>query len=559
MAKSSVDSNSCAHTYPGEPERVCQCVSLFAAFVTADLENHKISRQPLLIDKAGLCLFHSYDESWKAANNFLEKFHEFLTLSTLQLKSRSDSLTQKNRFDCSGFVFVKSPDATLIDLSGMSFDYKLDLVGSRFLHKADFEGSIFNETAYFENASFASYAHFVGCKFKKAAYFNSCEFNDFVVFRDTGFEGVASFSGSEFPKAAATYFERISVGAMLIFKGRSRRHAQFSNSVTLNLVDSAGRVSFENVNLKFLDGPSQAHLRKLEASGRAVIGSGCDKYRVSKEISLPYRERHKPLVQEIAQAFVEFFNLDGLLNGTIGVEVEYSEDFAMIRYFSDLDITQSEFEAALSRSVPEFLRFLREPEECLKGLPVDVPRWDVYRRIKLAQLGIVPRVLSERAWSVEDTLNVLSVCPGPIGVDIVINLHEHVANTNIQAGGNVQMVIAGAAGGLSPAQITQHMGDQFKGISKSTIVNRSIVGHSGNTLTPRQSLDLRALLSEIRNALSGDAGAEIASTLKEMEVQASRENPDKGRIKALWDSAVTVIPQLTTIAESVAKVSELLK
>ncbi len=545
---------SCCYEYQNEPGRICPYPQVFSDKSIGNAEGSP--RLP--IDSAGLCIFHSTDEQWKARNEFSSWFLRVIDGVDARLREHPSRLTQLDRFDCRGFVFSVPPGAPLIDLSYREFRRKLDLVDSRFLGKVDFEGTAFYESAYFERACFHGYAHFTKCRFAKSAYFDGATFDDFVVFRDTEFRGVGSFVGVQFPTKATTYFENISIGKALTFKGIDRRRALFSNAVSISLLGKSGSLSFENVNLNCLDASSRAHIAMLESSGRATVGPGCNKYRVCKEVCVPYRERHKPLLMEIAQAFVELFNYDGTLNGTVGVEIEYMEDSATIRYFSDLDVPHADFEEMLAKAVPIFIKFLRNPEDYLKA-PLSVAEWDAYRRVKLVQLGLLPRIALGKNWSFEDTLNVVGSCPGPIGIDVIADLHQHYRTINLQCTGNVQLVAVNASQAGTPISIAPVMGDNFSNISDSTIVNRSTVTGSGNTLSSEGVKELRDLIEGIRGQLPAGASGEFLKHLDRMHVELAHTSPDRTLLKSIWEGVARLAPQLGSVADAVGKVSALIQ
>lgn len=540
----------CAHVYPGKEGRQCSYPRFFERFKEARTFD-------VPMDESGLCLFHSHNAKWKSDNDFLRKFIELIRLLDLELTQTPPVTEQQNRLDCRGFVFTKKTSQPCIYLSFATFKRKLDLVGSRFLDKVDFEGAVFEESAYFEDVCFHSYAHFVNCTFSGAAYFDGCEFDDFAVFRKTKFEGLASFSGTRFSAKAPTYFDEVSVAKSLVFKGRSPNQRMFSNTISIEKVTGSGSIFFENANLRYLTSNSLTNIRQLESVGQAMFGPGCDKHKVSKEVRLPYRQRHVPLIREIADAFVEFFNCDGQVTGRIGVEIEYGEDVATLRYFSDMDISQEDFEKILAQVVPQFLRLLCSPEDYFKA-PLTMQQWDAYRRTKLVQLGLIPRLLLERDWSVEDTLNILSGCPGPLGIDIAINLHQHLAITNIRTEGNAQLVITNVQGTSGPLTVAPTMGDQFSNISQSTIINRSVVSNSGNSLDAAQITEIRKLVSEFARAVSKANAPAVAEPLKEFQKELSTERPTKSRLKDLWDKVLAAAPQIATVAEVMGKVTGLL-
>lgn len=295
---------------------------------------------------------------------------------------------------------------------------------------AHFSGCIFVGAAAFNETVFSQHADFSGSSFVRAFFhrvhflrgvndgitgFGNTEFKEHAEFRECEFVGEtnfasARFNGAEFvdvvfSRDRLTCFNDLEVSGMLTFKNVTREDKMFSHTVAFE-VDAgsiSGRILFEKANVHYIT--QLDSLRKLAAPhiNKIVFGTGCDKYRLRVEFELPLARKWKPLLEELVETFVIFFDWGGMQPVQVNVEFEYLEKHVLVRYFADADITQEKFAGMIGEKVPAFIELLKDPvgyfEKSQAPSEGEVTTsdqmmlgFDVFRKALALQLGLHPRV-----------------------------------------------------------------------------------------------------------------------------------------------------------------------
>jgi hypothetical protein len=206
----------------------------------------------------------------------------------------------------------------------------------------------------------------------------------------------------------------------------------------------------------------------------------------------------------------------------------------------------------------------------------------IARAAKLGRLNDVSGAIWESGWeflqrSLDSSLEFLSrpqafgreqapLLQAALKVDIDHNLHEWDALRQIVD----QMRPAVKARMMSVAATSQIVtnieeqyvmgtGDIFKDIHGSTIVNRSIVQASLNSLGQSGQEELAAALREIGAHLEQtSASSEVVESYENLAEEIGRPDRKKSRIKAFWDQLVELAPSVSALAGAVSAVTSLL-
>lgn len=327
-----------------------------------------------------------------------------------------------------------------------------DFFSCRFQGTAAFNGTVFNDGASFRRGSFSK-SYFTGVTFQRGVNqglvsFEEVYFGEDVRFEETEFNEETSFKGAKFGKAEFTNvgfsshrvlnFDHITVDETLLFKSLTPANKLFKHAVSLevNSDDIRGSIIFENANVYLIQ--QQEIVRRLSSPSvrKLVIGPGCDKYRFKREVEIPMTHEWRPIIMEMAQTFVEFFGWQGKIIIGVNVECEFLVDSVLVRYYTDTDITDAQFDHLLSEKVPQFIEFLKDPDLYfqrhlesnrgeLSNLKSMIKGFDVYRKIKSLGIGLLPRINRDPSWRLEDTDNLLKAIGQQANQNVVIEFHQH--------------------------------------------------------------------------------------------------------------------------------------
>lgn len=331
---------------------------------------------------------------------------------------------------------------------------------------ADFKSSIFNITAFnetsfsgyvtFESAAFST-ATFTSVEFQKdpsnnsIANFRNSTFKNSLVMTNVTFDREVDFTGTSmgtgelidvtFSSNKTTLFDLIKVKNQLVIKSLTKSEKTFAHLVTFDIDsdDINGQIIFENTNVYFIKQIQLLKAMALASSPKIVFGPGCDKYKIKKEFIVPMEEKWSFLIKEMADTFTEFFNWEKTLQISINVECEYFADYTIVRYFTDCEISEPEFEAVLLKKSPIFYEFLKDPQGYMRdyfektgsfkdseSIASDI---DIYRNVYSLKTGIAARIKIDNAnWGPNETLKLLMAISEKPDSKIAIEFNNYVIN-----------------------------------------------------------------------------------------------------------------------------------
>lgn len=102
------------------------------------------------------------------------------------------------------------------------------------------------------------------------------------------------------------------------------------------------------------------------------------------------------------------------------------------------------------------------------------------------------------------------------------------------------------------------MGDTFKNISNSSVVNRSTFFNAINALESKSDESLMELLEKIAEKVEASGNAEAGEILEQLMEELTRETPRKSLIRRSWDALTGILPDVAKIAEAGDKIGKLL-
>jgi hypothetical protein len=101
------------------------------------------------------------------------------------------------------------------------------------------------------------------------------------------------------------------------------------------------------------------------------------------------------------------------------------------------------------------------------------------------------------------------------------------------------------------------MGDKFENIHGSTIINRSYVTNAMNSVEASHGKEVSDALREIADYIEKKDNEAAAILMNNFAEEAAKEAPDKSRLSQLWDGIVGVLPDIATMAGTVATITKL--
>lgn len=370
-------------------------------------------------------------------------------------------------------IFEYAKFNNMMDFGNMSFDSRVHFNNAAFNGSSGFRESTFSSAAYFENCTFNShfacyaisfldYVTFSNSKFKTSTFietnfselsrkgitnFEKANFQDSLTFRDSNFNYQANFSNTKFKFAEfintnfssnqVTNFNNISVQDKLIFKSLDPQNKLFNHLINFDFNPNKikGQIIFENANIYFINQYQKLISLAHPSIKKVIFGIGCDKYKLKKDFIVPLKEEYLSIIQEVANTFTVFFDWENQYTISLNVEFEYQKDFVTIRYFSDSDITQNQFEQKLSEVSPNFLEFISEPTLFLKNDLTTQQRkatiydLDLYRKGNSLKTGLASRfIIDNQAWDTEKIIALLKTIANNPNANIAIEFHNKVIN-----------------------------------------------------------------------------------------------------------------------------------
>ena len=103
----------------------------------------------------------------------------------------------------------------------------------------------------------------------------------------------------------------------------------------------------------------------------------------------------------------------------------------------------------------------------------------------------------------------------------------------------------------------QIMGDKFENISQSTIVNRSLLKSSLNSISKKYGNDFKNALEEVASFIDESKRKESADLFDKFNEELSAGKPNKSILKVLWEGLVKTLPDTAKIASAIATVAKM--
>lgn len=101
------------------------------------------------------------------------------------------------------------------------------------------------------------------------------------------------------------------------------------------------------------------------------------------------------------------------------------------------------------------------------------------------------------------------------------------------------------------------MGDKFENISQSTIVNRSLLQNSLNTISEKYGDDIKIAIEEVANYIDEIKNIESAELLEKFNEEISVKDSNKSVLKVLWEGLLKTLPDTAKIASAISTISKL--
>ncbi|MCO6407819.1 hypothetical protein [Hoeflea alexandrii] len=103
-----------------------------------------------------------------------------------------------------------------------------------------------------------------------------------------------------------------------------------------------------------------------------------------------------------------------------------------------------------------------------------------------------------------------------------------------------------------------HVGDVFKDIRESQIINRSIVNNTLNNLRIRSDENLASFVGALSAVVEKSQNKEAGELLDQFNEELSRSEPRKSLLRRSWKSLVEVLPDVAKIAGASAALAKLI-
>lgn len=91
------------------------------------------------------------------------------------------------------------------------------------------------------------------------------------------------------------------------------------------------------------------------------------------------------------------------------------------------------------------------------------------------------------------------------------------------------------------------MGDKFKNISNSTIINRSVAEHVVNRYGSNDP-ELASAIKEVATYIHESDNTSAGLLFDQFAKAADTEKPDKSKLRKFWDDLVAVMPGVESVA-----------
>ncbi len=101
------------------------------------------------------------------------------------------------------------------------------------------------------------------------------------------------------------------------------------------------------------------------------------------------------------------------------------------------------------------------------------------------------------------------------------------------------------------------MGDVFKNITNSSIVNRSTFFDAMTNLESKSEPDLMTALEKVAGEVEASGNKDAGELLEQLMEELARENPRKSLVKRSWDTLSEMLPEVAKVAGAGAAIAKL--
>jgi len=101
------------------------------------------------------------------------------------------------------------------------------------------------------------------------------------------------------------------------------------------------------------------------------------------------------------------------------------------------------------------------------------------------------------------------------------------------------------------------MGDLFKDIKDSTVINRSKIVNAFNTIGDEFDKETKAALVELANHVTQSANAAAGAILNDFSDELAKPDRDNSILRQLWNGLTAVLPDVTKLSEAVEKITSI--
>jgi hypothetical protein len=98
------------------------------------------------------------------------------------------------------------------------------------------------------------------------------------------------------------------------------------------------------------------------------------------------------------------------------------------------------------------------------------------------------------------------------------------------------------------------MGDSFKDIKDSTIINRSKVVNALNTVGGHIDEDTKSAIIEVANIVGQSQNAAAGALLDQFNDELAKPQHDRSKLKQFWSGLTTLLPDIAKLGGAVAKI-----
>lgn len=103
----------------------------------------------------------------------------------------------------------------------------------------------------------------------------------------------------------------------------------------------------------------------------------------------------------------------------------------------------------------------------------------------------------------------------------------------------------------------QIMGDKFENISNSTVINKSLLSNTLNTISSLYGNEVKKALDEISHHIENSEDKESAELLNGFNQEINNEKQNKTVLKTLWNGLVSSLPDAAKVSTAIATISKI--